>query len=530
MDPAAIINALAAATLVAIAAVACTAGPDLTPARFRVLVALTVAVAALVRAPELRVGLPYLGYIDEGHVLHRVTHMLASRTWDPGWYSYPSLLMEAIALAAAVFRVTPAHPDAVYYDIIEPASVIVIGRLIVLACSLGTVALVIGLGSRLLGRRVGVMAGVLTAMLPSLVGRGAIVIVDTPSAFLVLATLYLTLRLQETAGTAAAAVGAGTVCGLAIASKYTAGGVGVAPLLVLAAGRESWTRRARVAVLFAGGVLVGLAIGVPALFLRTGQVVRALRYDSNYYTTAPATVSCLRAALDAREIGPLLVALAAAGVVLLVRAPRARVITLGWLLFAAGLLAMLLRHVYQPYRNVLPIIPFLCIAAAAALAAGARWIDRRRADAIGVLAATGVALAMLVTGVKDYVNWATRTTDTRVVARRWLERNLRPDDRVLVMEELAFLPSELASLPTAAKVVRGPMVGRGLATGDFTHVVVGVPEARTAMSAAWERDLRPRPVLLRVGHVAFPTQPGFWRGNDLAIVVYGAAPAAAPPG
>jgi hypothetical protein len=147
-----------------------------------------------------------------------------------------------------------------------------------------------------------------------------------------------------------------------------------------------------------------------------------------------------------------------------------------------------------------------------------------------MLGATGLALAMLVTGVKPYVDWATRTTDARLVARRWLERNLRPDDRVLVMEELAFLPSELAILPTSATIARAPMVARALATGGFTHVVVGVPEARTAVSAAWERELGRRPVLLRVGHGAFPTHPGFWRGNDLAIIVYGAAPATAPSG
>jgi len=206
------------------------------------------------------------------------------------------------------------------------------------------------------------------------------------------------------------------------------------------------------------------------------------------------------------------------------------VITLGWLVFAAALLTVLLRYDFQPFRNVLPVVPFLCIAAAAALAAGARVIAARRADAIAVLGATGVALAMLVTGVKPHVVWATQTIDTRLVARQWLEQHVRRDDRVLVMEELAFLPSELASLPTSPAITRGPMVARALATGDFTHVVVGVPEKRTATSAAWEAGLRRRPVLFRVGHSGFPAGPGFWRGNDLAIVVYGAAPAGSPPG
>src|SRR5258708_4399260 len=109
--------------------------------------------ALAVRLPALPAGLPYMSYVDEGHVLHHVLHLLVKRTWEPDNYSYGSLPFYVIAGTAMawspLYAALHGHPLASdlspspysYYDIVEPVDIVVIGRLVTLACSLGVVAL-----------------------------------------------------------------------------------------------------------------------------------------------------------------------------------------------------------------------------------------------------------------------------------------------------------------------------------------------------------------------------------------------------
>src|SRR5205823_6748727 len=103
----------------------------------RLLLVLVVLVAGLWRVPAIDHGLPYLSYIDEGHVLHRSARMLEKHTPFPGWYQYPSLTMDGAAALAAVYATVPgARPvtpsreerNSVYYDLGMPSALVVAGR------------------------------------------------------------------------------------------------------------------------------------------------------------------------------------------------------------------------------------------------------------------------------------------------------------------------------------------------------------------------------------------------------------------
>ncbi|HEY0514958.1 MAG TPA: hypothetical protein VGH73_23895 [Thermoanaerobaculia bacterium] len=97
------------------------------------LAGLAVLIAALaVRLPALTAALPYMSYVDEGHVLHHVSYLLQRRTWEPDTYSYPTLPFYVIAGAALAYSpvyaathdrsllqdLSEAPPE--YYDILEP--------------------------------------------------------------------------------------------------------------------------------------------------------------------------------------------------------------------------------------------------------------------------------------------------------------------------------------------------------------------------------------------------------------------------
>src|ERR1035441_10971929 len=70
--------------------------------RFGAAAVLTAALA--IRAPLVLPSLPYLGYVDEGHVLHPVLTLLRTGGWDPQWYLHPSLTIYLITLLVHVMR------------------------------------------------------------------------------------------------------------------------------------------------------------------------------------------------------------------------------------------------------------------------------------------------------------------------------------------------------------------------------------------------------------------------------------------
>ena len=95
-----------------------------------------LVVAAAVRLPALPAGLPYMTYVDEGHVLHHVVHLLAERTWEPGSYYYGSHTLYLVAGAAVAWSPFYAeiHGHSLandlsrsppqYYDVLEPVTVV----------------------------------------------------------------------------------------------------------------------------------------------------------------------------------------------------------------------------------------------------------------------------------------------------------------------------------------------------------------------------------------------------------------------
>jgi hypothetical protein len=140
-----------------------------------------LSIALLVRLPALTAGLPYSSYVDENHILHPAVHLLADRTWEPTQYSYPSFPIYLVAAAAWIY--SPVY-EAVHgrplredlspfpyriYEILEPPELIVIGRLVTLAFSLGFVVLTGLLARRLAGPAAGLFAAWLAALLPAFV-------------------------------------------------------------------------------------------------------------------------------------------------------------------------------------------------------------------------------------------------------------------------------------------------------------------------------------------------------------------------
>ena len=222
------------------------------------------------------------------------------------------------------------------------------------------------------------------------------------------------------------------------------------------------------------------------------------------------------------------------GVVLLLRNPTTRRLSIGWLVFAVPFATYLVAQRFQPVRNLMPLLPFLAVGAActileAVAAVGRRVGLDRRARAASAIAATAVlVVAMFLGGVRPYLSSSSQVVDSRTHAVDWLEQQVGPDDTVLVVEQLAILPVDLdriggkvtvASLTDGAP--KGKLADAPADLGDYDFVVTGsfkpgtyapgipvwVPPGSTGPAASF-------------GTSATVPNPNTWRTADEIVTIY----------
>jgi hypothetical protein len=514
-----------------------------------------LALALLIRAIPLGSGLPYLGYVDEGHVLHPVITLLKTRGWDPGTYLFPSLTAYLITglvhLARPVYRIGHGHSlladlpaDETYYDFVSPPEVILLGRTLIATFSVATVALVFVLARRIGGRRAAVLAGLMAALCPALVTRASIVIVDSVSTFFALATLYFAHRLEgperdgslSRAGksplaTACDSILAGTCAGLAFTAKYTIGVVFLAVVLTILTRPNSLRERLRLLAWATGGAIGAAVIAMPTIVFRTRAVVAAVLEQSRLYANPSLFTfsfpsggpGYFRQAILPLELGLPLSIAGVFGIGWMLARRSTRLTALGWALFTAALLAPLLVHLYQPFRNALPLVPPLCIAASLPLA-GALSLRTSK----GLLRAL-VALIVIGSLGISLVRWLperSRLVDSRTSLVTWLTTHTRRDQEVLVLRDLAILPAELERVSATIRMVPWLDALHDVQTGRFDYFVTGqidlsgptkpewatyrkrLGDATSAMAPETSFGSRPTPVF-----------PNFWRYSDELIVV-----------
>src|SRR5262249_33435100 len=138
---------------------------------------------------------------------------------------------------------SPSPPE--YYDIVEPAALIVLGRLVTLAFSLGIVVLTGLLVRRLAGPAAGLFAASLAAPGPSLVMRTSVVNVNPLAAFFALAALFFAEKARSPEHPRRDAILAGLMAGLAGATKYPAALVCLSVALAVLLAPAPWLERLR---------------------------------------------------------------------------------------------------------------------------------------------------------------------------------------------------------------------------------------------------------------------------------------------
>ena len=343
--------------------------------------AAVLALAAALRLTGIQYGLPFpLLNPDERSIVPRAWAMVHGGGLDPHWFDYPTLVMYLLAPLQA-WQDDPSYLAA---------------RLTMVVVALGGVAAAWWLGQRAYGPLAGFVAAAATAVETTHVAYSRMAVTDVPLTLGVAGALALMVsgRIEL----------AGFAVGLAASAKYP-GILLLAPLVAAAWGR--WRRLATGLAL----AVVGFAVTSPFVVLHLGQAAGdAWRVQEaarggwlGFENDHAAPIAFVARLWDG--LGPALLIAAAGLVVALVHRRRADlVLAVFVLVYFADLMTL---HAHFD-RYLLPLVPAL-----GALA------GRFRALAPVTLLMLVVPLTWAIRDARDLTR-----TDARVVAHRWVERNL----------------------------------------------------------------------------------------------------------
>jgi MFS family permease len=492
--------------------------------------------AAAVRAPSLTAARPYISYVDEGNYLHTSARMIRDRRWIPDNFMYPSLPVTAVAAAARAYD--PRMGDEVhtgdggYYDVLEPFEILFLGRLLSFLAGLGVVLVTGLLARRVAGPRAGLLAAFTAALLPALVARGGIATVDPYATLFVTACLLFTDRARTSERPDREAFLAGAMAGFAFASKYPAILVSLSFALTVWLSRPGWRERLRLWTIGAAGAVAAALVAMPGIVTVPEQVLAGIRRQAELYRELPSPPLWPQVVERAEwdipfrgpELGWTFVVLAAAGLAAALRDRRTHPAAAGWTLFLALVVMLYSRQSFQPFRNFLPVVPILCVAVAVLFARlKVSWAQGAAFLLIGLLFGPPVV---------RFARERARTEDSRTQAIDWLARNSRPGQTVLVLNDLAFMPSEIARLERRKVVVQGwDRLQQRLHGRRVRYLVItqmGTAEGRPLISDEWVgRILERFEQRAEFGEEPAISIPGYWRGNRQLIRVLERRPAAA---
>jgi len=511
-----------------------------------------VALAALVRLGPITSGLPYIDYVDEGHVLHPVIRILNGET-DPSVSIYPPATSYLIVVAAKAYtpfyRMFHHHgwrrdlptdreyrtPLGERYDLIAPPEIIWLGRLVVALLSVGTVMVAGTLAKVVGGARAGWLAMLFTALCPALVSRGSIVIIDTTATFFAVVTLYLCQRLRVFAAANRPALWRGAACagvaaGLAFGAKYTVGAVFAAVLVTILTLPLARKGKAILILSAGGGLLIGVLGGVVGTVFHLERIVvllrllvsgdyQAIRSDQNYWS----------AALSASEIGVPLMIAGLASIVWMCWNVSTRRVALSWIAFALLLVLAVAWANFQPFRNLLSLVPPFCIAVALLFDRLLYSFEHQSRPLIRWLA-VGVILFLtlsLARATLQHLQPRLTHIDTRVRAIDWIQQHATKEETVLGLQELSVLPGEWNRVAARCTVVPWFEALDLLERQRFDYIVTGDldlryapdPNAWASYLDRWKTKVAPLAVQADFGQVVTPVMPYLWRTADERILI-----------
>ncbi|MCW4461027.1 glycosyltransferase family 39 protein [Sphingomonas sp. BT-65] len=403
--------------------------------------------AVAIRVRGVGFGLPALNDPDEPLFVMIAIDMLRSGSLNPGWFGHPATLtfyalalvtlaVGGIGIATGRFADVDAFVAAVYAD---PAILFVPARLFFVACGVLCVFLTWRLGRRLGGPRLGLIAAALLAANAIHVEYSQLIRTDVQaSVFILLATLAALDILER--GRLRDHAAAGAFVALGIATKWPAALIALNPLVAAlwrAVARGPLLRPLAVLGVSAAATLVVVS---PYLLLDHATVAQNLAGEARPLHPG-ATGGEFLANLAWYVRGPLLeslgwlgMAAVAAGVVLTLRSRQAVIAVL------PGVVALALVICAQALvweRWLVPLLPFLALAAAGTICALADLLRKRLSRALTGFEPLATLLLLVPMVAATNAGYTERANDTRQAASAWIEAHA-PRGATILVEHAAI--------------------------------------------------------------------------------------------
>ena len=362
-----------------------------TSRRGRVTLVAIMVIGAALRLVSLDWGLPselhhFPYHPDELTNVNAPRRMLESGNLNPHFFHYGSGYSYCVWLAylasSALGWLTTPHD---YF---------LIARVVVVAFALLTLPVLFALGREVDSERTGLVAAALLAATPAHVMHSSFATVDIPSVFFGVLSLWLAVRYLHT-GHRARLFGAAFCCGLAAATKYPMGMVGLSALVALALVRGQRTSGVASDIAVGiGGAAGGFLLGCPYAILDFATFWSHMSYElfehsvqghqELFSATGNGWVFLLAHNLP-YVLGPALLLLGGVGTATLVyRRPRAGFVLLA---FAVPYFIVLGAVQIRFMRYAIALAPVACLGAAFLLARPATWAPapRRLLTAVAAL-------------------------------------------------------------------------------------------------------------------------------------------------
>jgi hypothetical protein len=389
---------------------------DIRPSAFTL--AIILAVAALLRFAALGAGIPHSLGAGEPDIMSRAVQMMRTGDFNPHAFNVPGLYIHVqLGVAVVRFLVGATTGEWTALDQVDTPDFYLWGRAVTALLGTLTVLLVYRVGMRWGARHAALAAG-LMAVMPLHVRASHYVLTDVPVTFFVTLTLLLTLNAHERER-ATSFAWAGGAAGLAAATHYPGALVIVVPLIAVWMTLGTRPSRLMASLAVIGGAAVVFLIAAPYTILDLPAFLngyaQAGDYDLSQRPDGPAWVSYYRHL--SRNMGwpafLLLLGGLGLGAVRAVRGPG-RVRWTVTIAFPLLYFFFLSGHSQVLGRSLLPLLPFVCVLAAAGTVSGVsllRRFDIPRAPRTAVIAAlTAAALMPPAWQSLNFIRTITRTS------------------------------------------------------------------------------------------------------------------------
>jgi len=411
------------------------------PHRISLWLVLALVGGAILRLIGVAYGLPAVYNPDEVAIMNRAIG-LGQNGLNPHNFLYPSLYFYALfAWEGAWFvvgRVTGVFGSLAAFErgfFTDPTSIYVAGRVLTAICGVLTIWTTWRFAARMGGRVAGIIAAALLAVSPLAVRDAHYVKHDVPVTWLiVLAHLLMSAELQRPSAQQRW-IWPSFVAGLAMSTHYYAIFLALPLTLLILFPATPWSglrERLKNLTIAAVTVVLAFAVASPFLALEPGTAIRDVLANRQIVVDratasagAFASLGYYLSWLVRDGIGWMSASLAIVGTWMALK--RGRTFAVLTLAFPASFL-LFIANTVPASRYLNPIVPFVCLLAAVAAA------DLMERSNSGRAVAALIVLGGVAQGLTDSVatDLFFRQTDTRTIARDWIEQQVPPGSSILV--------------------------------------------------------------------------------------------------